>query len=75
MRKYRIARIKTTTAFGDPVYWYAIQVRIAFFWWVTIETCGTATQARYYLNKSGAVDRPVEIIKIIKRYPDEKVNS
>lgn len=75
MRKYRIAKIKTVTPFGDDVYRYAVQVRIALFWWVTIETCGTATQARYYLNKSGAIDRPVEIIKIIKRYPDEKANA
>lgn len=75
MRKYRIARIKTTTAFGDPVYWYAVQVRIAFFWWVTIETCGALSQARYYLNESGVVNRPVEVIKIVSRYQKNSTKS
>lgn len=74
-KKYRIARIKTITAFGDPVYRYAVQVRIALFWWVTIVTCDHLSQARYCLNESGVVNRPVEVIKIVSRYPKNSTKS
>lgn len=66
MKKYRIVLIETTTAFGDTVKWYAVQLRVALFWWVTVETCGALSQARYWLNKSGAPQRKERIIKIIK---------
>ena len=66
MKKYRIVLIETTSAFGDPVKWYAIQVRVALFWWVTIETCGTLSQARYWLHKSGAPSRVERVIKVIE---------
>lgn len=65
MKRYRIALVETTTAFGDPVKWYAVQVRVALFWWVTVETCGQLCQARYWLNKSGAPHRKERIIKIV----------
>lgn len=66
MRHYRIALIETTTAFGDPVKRYAIQLRVAFFWWVTVEICGSLFQARYCLNESKAPMRKERIIKVIE---------
>lgn len=65
MRKYRIALVETTSAFGDPVKWYAAQVRVAFFWWVTIHHFSQLNDARYWLNKSGAIHRKERIIKIV----------
>lgn len=64
MKKYRIAVIATTTYFGEPVSCYAVQVRVALFWWVTIETMGQPCQARYYLKHS--TGKPEKVLKVIK---------
>lgn len=64
--KHRIVLIETTSAFGDPVKWYAVQRRVALFWWVTIHHFSQLRDARYWLNKSGAPSRPEKIIKVIK---------
>lgn len=66
MSKYRIVLIETTTAFGEPVKWYAVQKRVAFFWWVTVEGCGQLCQARYWLHKSGAPQRKEKVIKVVE---------
>ena len=66
MKKHRIVLVETVTAFGDPVKWYAVQVRVALFWWVTVEHCGALSQARYWLHKSGAPSRKEKVVKIIE---------
>ncbi len=66
MKKYRIVLIETTTSFGDPVKWYAAQLRVALFWWVTIHHFSQLHDARYWLNKSGAPNRKERIIKVIE---------
>lgn len=50
MMKYRIAVVDWHTAFGDVVRSPAVQVRVAFFWWVTITHCNSATDAKTYIN-------------------------
>ena len=65
-RKFRIVRIATIDAFGRPVEWYSAQRRVAFFWWVTVEHFGQLTQARYWLHKSGAPNRPERVIKVVE---------
>ena len=64
--KYRIVMIKTETAFGDPVIWFAVQRRVAWLWWVTVERMGTLAQARYWLNKSGAHKRKEKVLRVIE---------
>ena len=65
--KFRIVRIATLDAFGRPVEWYAAQRRVAFFWWVTVEHYfGQLSQARYWLRKYGAPNRPERVIKVIE---------
>ena len=68
MKKHRIVLIKATTALGDPVKWYAVQVRVAFFWWVTIGRMSQLSQARYYLESSGATERTEKekVLKVVK---------
>ncbi|WKV16889.1 hypothetical protein [Escherichia phage PH1062] len=66
MKKYRIVMIRTETAFSDPVIWFAVQKRVAWFWWVTVEKMGTLTQARYWLHKSGAPYRKEKVVKVIE---------
>lgn len=64
--KYRIVMIDTETAFGHPVTWFAVQKRVAFFWWVTIERMSQLSQARYWLNKSGAPKRKEKVLRVIE---------
>ena len=64
--KYRIVMIDTETAFGHPVKWFAVQKRVAFFWWVTIERMGTLAQARYWLNKSGDTKRKEKVLRVVE---------
>ena len=65
MKKYRIAIIQTETFFGDPVKRYAVQVRVALFWWVTIAHADQIVQAKCIIkNKSGR--KPEKVLKVIK---------
>lgn len=64
--KYRIVMIRTDTAFGDPVTWFAVQKLVACFWWVTVERMGTLAQARYWLNKSGAPNRKEKVLRVVE---------
>lgn len=66
MSKFRIALIDTTTAFGHPVKWYAVQKRVALFWWVTVAHASQLYQARYWLHKSGAPHRKEKVVRIIE---------
>lgn len=66
MKKHRIVLVDTVTAFGDPVKWYAVQVRVAFFWWITIHHFSQLSQARYWLHKSGAPHKPEKVVKVIE---------
>ena len=65
-RKFRIVRIATLDAFGRPVHRYAVQRLVAFLCWVTVEHFGQLTQARYWLHKSGAPNRPERVIKVVE---------
>lgn len=66
-RKFRIVRIATLDAFGRPVEWYAVQRRVAFFWWVTVEHYfSQLTQARYWLHKSCAPHHQERVIKVVE---------
>lgn len=65
-RKFRIVRIATRDAFGYPVEWFAVQRRVAFFWWITIERFSQLSQARYWLDKSGAPHRKEKVLKVIE---------
>lgn len=64
--KYRIVMIRTETALGDPVTWFAVQKRVAWLWWVTVERMGTLAQARYWLNKSGAPKRKEKVLRVVE---------
>lgn len=64
--KFRIVHISTFDAFGRPAEWYAAQRRVALFWWVTVEHFGQLSQARYWLHKSDAPNRPEHVIKVIE---------
>lgn len=64
--KYRIVMIRTETMFGDQVTWFAVQKRVALFWWVTVERVGTLVQARYWLNKSGAPKRKEKVLRVVE---------
>lgn len=66
MKKYRIVMIDTETAFGDQVTWFAVQKRVALFWWVTVERMGALVQARYWLNKSGAPKRKEKVLRVVE---------
>lgn len=66
MSKFRITLIETTTAFGHPVRWYAVQKRVALFWWVTVAHASQLSQARYWLHKSGAPHRKEKVVRIIE---------
>lgn len=48
--KYRIAVVDWHTAFGDVVRGPAVQIRVAFFWWVTITHCNSFEEAKTYIN-------------------------
>lgn len=50
MAKYRIAIVDWTSVFGDVVRSPAVQVRVAFFWWVTITHCDSVEQAKTYIK-------------------------
>lgn len=64
--KYRIVVIETEMAFGVRIKCFAVQKRVALFWWVTIERMGELVQARYWLNKSGAPGRKEKLLKVIE---------
>ena len=66
MKSFRIVIIDTETAFGDAVTWFAVQKRVAFFWWVTVERMGTLAQARYWLNKSGAPKCKEKVLRVVE---------
>lgn len=50
MAKYRIAIVDWHTEFGDVVRSPAVQVRVAFFWWVTITHCNAVEEAKTYIK-------------------------
>lgn len=58
--------IDTTTAFGHPVKLYAVQKRVALFWWVKVGHTSQLSQARYWLHKSGAPHRKEKVLRIIE---------
>lgn len=64
--KYRIVIIRTETAFGVPVTWFAVQKRVFWFWWVTVERMGALAQARYWLSKSGAPKRKEKVLRVVE---------
>ena len=64
--KYRIVMIRAETAFGDPVTCFAVQKRVALFWYVTVERMGGLAQARYWLNKSGAPKRKEKVLRVVE---------
>jgi hypothetical protein len=64
--KYRIVMIRTETAFGDPIACFAVQKRVAWFWWVTVERMCALAQARYWLNKSGAPKRKEKVLRVVE---------
>lgn len=64
MKRHRIAVIQTVTWYGVPIKRYAIQQRVALFWWVTIEQTDRLCQARYYLANS--TGKPEKVLKVIE---------
>ena len=64
--KYRIVMIRTETAFLEPVIWLAVQKRVAFFWWVTIDRMSQLSQSSYWLNKSGAPNRKEKVLRVVE---------
>lgn len=59
-RCYRIAIVKTKSALGDDVTWYAIQRRQSIFWWQTVRHADDIVTARV-------------LVRSIMNRPDEKV--
>ncbi|UZZ64351.1 hypothetical protein A54_111 [Septuagintavirus sv54] len=68
MSKFRIVLIDTTTVYGIPVTWYAVQKRVAFFWWITVEYTSQLSQARYWLHlhKTNAPYRKEKVLEVIE---------
>lgn len=62
--KYRIVMSRTETAFSDPVIWFAVQKRVVWFWWVTVEKMGTLANVSYWLNKSGTHKRKEKVLRV-----------
>ena len=65
MAKYRIALIDWTTVFGDVVRSPSVQVRVGFFWWVTLTHCESKTQAQTYINNR-IKREPEKLIRVMK---------
>ncbi len=50
MAKYRVAIVEWTTVFGEKVLSPSPQVRVGFFWWVTLTHCESVKQALIYIE-------------------------
>lgn len=48
--KYRVATVVQHTFFGDKVICAAVQIRVGFFWWVTLTHCDSVKQALTYIE-------------------------
>lgn len=65
MKKHRIVMVETSTAFGETVKWYAVQVRVAIFWWVTISYMSSLSMARYYI-RNGHQHKKEKVVKVFE---------
>lgn len=63
MMKYRIAVADWHTRTLGNASLYAVQVRVAFFWWITVVHCETFLQAKAYIDN---LEREKMIIKTNK---------
>lgn len=48
--KYRVVSVIRYTVFGDAVKCPAVQVRVGYFWWVTLTHCENVKQALTYIE-------------------------
>ena len=48
--KYRVVSVIRYTVFGDIVRCPAVQIRVGFFWWVTLTHCESVQQALTYIE-------------------------
>lgn len=65
LSKYRIVREEWATAFGEKRITPAVQVRVGFFWWVTLTRCESVKQARYYIEHGCARREKSKVIGVI----------
>lgn len=63
MSKYRIAVVDWHTKTLGNASLYAVQIRVAFFWWITVVHCETFFQATAYIDN---LEREKMSIKICK---------
>lgn len=60
-KKYRLATAIRHDSFGDKVICVAVQIRVGFFWWVTLTHCENVKQALTYIEN----DERCKIDKIL----------
>lgn len=65
MKRYRIAIVERDTMLGEVKKTYAVQIRVFFFFWVSVSHCDSLSQARYYIGfvSKRKHDRVLRIIK------------
>jgi len=68
MSKYRVVHVIRYTPFGDAVPFPAVQIRVGFFWWVTLTHCESVNQARVYIGNHRK-HRKDKFIRVIKKAP------
>lgn len=61
--KYRIAIVEWVTPFGVKVKSPSVQMRVGFFWWVTLTHCESINQAKYYI-KNIKNKEPEKVIEV-----------
>lgn len=68
LSKYRIVSEEWVTAFGEKRITPAVQVRVGFFWWVTLTRCESVKQARYYIEH-GCRNLKLSELLVMNNYP------
>lgn len=65
MSKYRVVNVIRYTPFGDAVACPAVQVRVGFFWWVTLTHCESVRQCETYISnvRKRKKDKFLRVIK------------
>lgn len=68
MGKYRVVSVIRYTPFGDAVACPAVQIRVGFFWWVTLTHCESVKQAFTYIGNHRK-RRKDKLLRVIKKAP------
>ncbi len=61
---YRIAIVEWQTAFGEMRRTPPVQMRVGFFWWVTVTHCETVSQCKTYIRNVSKKkqDRLIQVV-------------